>query len=238
MHTDKGLCTFNFVFAGGDGRTYAGTAGHCVLGEGSGARDAGEESWPPGTGPAARDGDGRRVGEFAYAVVENPKDFALVRLDEDVPADPEMCHFGGPTGINADQPATTVVLQYVGSGTPFADVLPARQGLALGMPDPDHVFAQGLAAPGDSGAAVTSSDGRAVGVLVTFGVHASTGGFPAVDAGVLGITRLQPQLDRAAEVLGMPLTLSTAPARAAPGPPDLGVLETPARPPRPATAVA
>lgn len=64
---------------------------------------------------------------------------------------------------------------------------------------------------------------------MTFGVHASSVGFPAVDAGVLGITRLQPQLDRAADVLGVPLTLRTAPARTAPGPLELGLLEPPAR---------
>lgn len=107
-------------------------------GEGDGAADAGEASWPPGTGPEARDGDGNRVGEFAYAVVEEPRDFALVRLDDGVPAGREMCVFGGPTGINADRPATPVVLQYVGSGALVGEVMPARQGLALGMPDPDH----------------------------------------------------------------------------------------------------
>jgi hypothetical protein len=57
---------------------------------------------------------------------------------------------------------------------------------------------------------VISDDGRAVGVLVTVGVHSSSIGTGGVDAGVVGITRLAPQLARAANVLGVGLTLVTA----------------------------
>lgn len=64
---------------------------------------------------------------------------------------------------------------------------------------------------GDSGSGVISDDGRAVGVLVTVGVHAGSIGAGGVDAGVVGVTRLAPQLARAAEVLGVALTLATAP---------------------------
>jgi hypothetical protein len=90
-------------------------------------------------------------------------------------------------------------------------VLPARTALAIGMPDPDHVFANGVVVPGDSGSGIISSDGRAVGVIVTTGVHTASIGTSGVDAGTMGITRLAPQIARAAQVTGVNYTLQTAP---------------------------
>jgi hypothetical protein len=166
-------------------------------------------AWPAGTGPVARDAGGNRIGEFAYAILQSPKDFSLIRLDPQVPASAAMCHFGGPTGINNDRPSLTqpVVLNYAGNGIAVGSLLPARSALAMGMPDPDHVFAQGVALPGDSGSGIISSDGRAVGVVVTVGVHTGTIGVSGVDTGVIGITRLSPQVQRAQQVLGVTLGL-------------------------------
>ena len=211
VNSDTGQCSFNFVFTGSDGETYVGTAGHCILGESPVGGDVGEESWAPGTGPEARDAGDVRIGEFAYAILQDPKDFALIRLDPGVVADPQMCHFGGPTGVNDDLTADPVVLHHHGNGVAIGSVLPARTGLALGMPDPDHVFATALALPGDSGSGIISDDGRAVGVVVTVGVHTGSVGTGGVDAGVAGITRLTPQVERAGDVLGIGLALVTAP---------------------------
>jgi hypothetical protein len=213
VQSDVGQCTLNFLFGGSDGRRYIGTAGHCILGESPIGGDVGERSWAPGTGPEARDAAGNRIGEFAYAILQDPKDFALIRLDAPVPAAAGMCHFGGPTGINDDRPglAQPVTLNYFGDGVAVGTLLPARSALALGMPDPDHVFAQGVAVPGDSGSAVISSDGRAVGVLVTVGVHSDSIGTTGLDAGDVGITRLSPQLERAQQQLAVGLTLQQAP---------------------------
>ena len=55
-----------------------------------------------------------------------------------------------------------------------------------------------------------SSDGRAVGVLVTVGIHTGSLGTGGIDAGLIGITRLAPQEARAEQVLGTGLTLQTA----------------------------
>jgi hypothetical protein len=209
--SDAGQCTFNAAFSGSDGRLYIGTAGHCILGESPIGGDVGEESWDSGAGPVARDGAGAAIGRFAYAILQDPKDFALIELDGGVPLTPQMCHFGGPTAVNSDQPAGPVVLHHFGNGLVLGSVLPARSGVALGMPDPDHVFAQHPAAPGDSGSLVISDDGRAVGVLVTVGVHSGSIGVPTVDAGITGITRFAPQIARAEQVLGVDLTLLTAP---------------------------
>jgi len=206
--TDVGQCTLNFLFQGSDGSRYIGTAGHCILGTSPIGGDVGEMAWAPGSGPVARDADGNPIGEFAYAILQDPKDFSLIRLDPLVEANPAMCHFGGPTAVNDDNPGLTelVVLNWFGNGILVGTLLPARSALAAGMPDPDHVFADGAAAPGDSGSGIISSDGRAVGVVVTVGVHIGT----SFDSGVIGITRLTPQVERAQQVLGVDLALQTA----------------------------
>src|SRR6267142_4192928 len=184
--TDVGQCTLNFLFQGSDGSRYIGTAGHCILGTSPFGGDVGEMAWAPGTGPEARDAGGNRIGEFAYAILQDPNDFSLIRLDAQVQASAGMCHFGGPTAVNDDQPGLLqpVVLNWFGNGVGVGAVVPARSALAAGMPDPDHVFAQGVAVPGDSGSGVTSSDGLAVGVLVRGGVHTASRGFGGLDAGV------------------------------------------------------
>jgi len=211
--SDVGQCTLNFLFVGSDGSRYIGTAGHCILGTSPFGGDVGEMAWAPGTGPEARDAGGNRIGEFAYAILQDPKDFSLIRLDAQVQASAGMCHFGGPTAVNDDQPGLLqpVVLNWFGNGVGVGAVVPARSALAAGMPDPDHVFAQGVAVPGDSGSGVISSDGRAVGVLVTVGVHTASLGFGGLDAGTIGMTRLTPQVERAQAVLGVNLDLQLAP---------------------------
>jgi hypothetical protein len=213
VRSDVGQCTLNFLFMGSDGRRYIGTAGHCILGTSPFGGDVGEMAWAPGTGPEARDNGGNRIGEFAYAILQDPKDFSLIRLDAQVQANAGMCHFGGPTAVNADQPGLLqpVVLNWFGNGVGVGAVVPARSALAAGMPNPDHVFAQGVAVPGDSGSGVISSDGRAVGVLVTVGVHTASLGFGGLDAGTIGMTRLTPQVERAQAVLGVNLDLQLAP---------------------------
>lgn len=217
VNSDKGQCTFNFVFTGSDRKTYIGTAGHCILGDSAIGGDAGEMAWItdegiPGEGPEARNAGGTRIGEFVYAILQDPKDFALILVDRGVPADPQMCHFGGPTGVNSDTtPLGAVFLHHYGNGVVVGSVVPARTGLALGMPHPDHVFAQALAVPGDSGSGIISGDGRAVGVIVTVGIHSSSIGTGGVDAGIVGITRLTPQVARAEDVLGVGLMLELAP---------------------------
>jgi Trypsin-like peptidase domain len=210
VESDAGQCTFNFLFQGSDGSRYMGTAGHCILGESPVGGDVGEQTWAAGSGPVARDGEGNRIGEFAYAILQDPKDFALIRLDAGVAANPQMCHFGGPTGVNSDQGADPVVLQHFGQGLGVGSVVPGRSALAIGMPDPDHVYAQGAVVPGDSGSGIISDDGRAVGVIVTTGIHSSSIGSSGVDAGLMGITRLAPQVARAQQVTGVSYSLQTA----------------------------
>ena len=221
--TEIGDCTFNFLFRAPDGTRYIGTAGHCVSpgtdytfkdtdSDGNGRI---ERVWARGRGPEAKGLDRRRIGEFAYTIVQDPKDFALIRLDPDVGASPEMCHFGAPRGVYTSDSGGAVVLHYYGNGQGIDTVAPARSAVALGTPNPDHVYAAGLALPGDSGAGVMTDDGQAVGVLVSTGYptpgpnELPQANEKGVDVGTMGITRLGPQLARAAEKLGVSLELVT-----------------------------
>ena len=210
--SDIGQCTDNFLFTGSDGNRYIGSAGHCVLpAPDVGGANVGEKTWAPGQGPVARDASGNRIGEFVYAILSDPKDFSLIQLDQNVLATPQMPTYGGPTGIDSDLTSSTVLLQFFGEGVVVSDIAPARSAVAFGTPDPDHVYAQGVVVPGDSGSAIETSDGRAVGVIVTTGVHTGSVGGSGIDAGLIGITRLPPQLARASQVLGIGLTMRTAP---------------------------
>lgn len=216
VQTPSGSCTLNFLFRGSDGGRYIGTAGHCILDEEGETLEEEDEtverSWAAGSGPVARDASGDRIGEFAYAVLGDPKDFALIRIDDGVSADPQMCHFGGPTGMNRTTPTAPVVLNHYGRGVIVGDVVPGRTALAAtGMPSRDTVQALGAVVPGDSGSGIVSDDGRAVGVVVTVGVSFGiVGGQPVV--GDVGVTRIGPQKDRAEVVLGIGLSLRTAPS--------------------------
>jgi hypothetical protein len=200
-----GGCTLNYLFtgrnaAGATGR-YIGTAGHCVL------SSPGEQVWAPGAGPEARDAQDAVIGRVVYAVRNDTKDFALIRLHDGVEANPQLCHFGGPTGINADVTSAFTELQYYGNGLLVGATVPARTAVATGMSNADKAHAYGVTLFGDSGAAVNSSDGRAVGVAVTIGGNVDG----LANTGVVGITRLAPQVQRAQGQLGLTLSLVTAP---------------------------
>jgi len=216
VQTDGGVCSLNFMFTDDSGDRFMGTAGHCILATSTfGAQDNGEVSFAPGDGPEARDGEGNRIGDFVYAVQQDPKDFALILLDDDVEASPQVCSFGGPTGVNDSQPGLLepTVLSNYGNPLGLGTGITAKSFVALGMPDPDHVFATGLVLPGDSGGPVVDEQGRAVGVVVSTGLHLSDNllSLEGLDVGLVGITRLTPQLERAEDVLGTDLDLVTAP---------------------------
>ncbi|MEA2704433.1 MAG: hypothetical protein QOD63_2378 [Actinomycetota bacterium] len=203
-----GLCTLNFLFQGSDGSDYIGTAGHCLL-EGSDVRQA---VFGPGTGPLALDGAGARIGTFAYAALDNERDFSLIRLDPGVSASPEACGFGGPTSLDTGPIPPLTSLHYVAQGSFTGDLAPARTQLTLSE-DALSVTSLGLASPGDSGGPVVRADGRAAGILVATGP-----GLPLalLGAGVVSYTmKLAPQVDLASRATGIAYTLKTAPLRQA-----------------------
>ncbi|MGH2711521.1 MAG: hypothetical protein ACRDH9_10010, partial [Actinomycetota bacterium] len=203
--SDNGGCTFNFMFKGYrlnelgervEAGTFMGTAGHCIF-----AGESEEVVWPVGTGPEARDANDVRIGEFAYAVDNPTRDFALIRLDPGVQANPQMCHFGGPTGLNTDSEFTgsPEVVQHFGQGLVFGDTVSARSGVGH-MSDPNWHLITTAAIFGDSGSGVETEDGRAVGVLV------------AISPIGIVVTRLAPQMEPARVALELEsLELQTAP---------------------------
>lgn len=212
VRAPQGGCTLNFVFrvrertaSGTRTVRYAGTAGHCAL------RDLGEVSWRADRGPRAYISSGagwKKIGEFVYAVLRPRglvgayRDFALIRLDGKVKSRARMCHFGGPTGINADIHNRPVLLHYYGQGLGFGATVPARTAVARGLPRRAVAGATGAINYGDSGAGVISEDGRAVGLIVQFVDESGPD--------VIGITRLRPQMRRAEKVLKVDMTLLTA----------------------------
>ena len=202
VNSDAGQCSFNFMWKDSAGNRYMGTAGHCIVSEGQ------ERTWTFGSGPVARNISNQRIGEFVYAILIDPKDFALIRLDPSVTASPQMCHFGGPTGQNDDLTQGPVVIHHYGQGLGVSAAVPGRSAVATSMLNPDHVYADGAVIFGDSGSGAISSDGRALGVVVTTGLHF---GSTFRDTGTMGMTRLKPQVERAQQALGInPLTLQTA----------------------------
>jgi len=202
--SDIGGCTFNFLFRGFvrdelgqlvEAGQFMGTAGHCII---ENEQDQ-AEVWEPGTGPEARDGNDIRIGEFAYAVNSSTRDFALVRLDAGVSASPQMCHFGGPTGLNDPNfTGSPGVIQHFGQGIVFGQTVAGRTGVGH-LSDRNWQFATTAAIFGDSGSGVETEDGRAIGVLV------------AISPLGIVITRLAPQIEPARQALGLDsLELQTA----------------------------
>ena len=205
VFTPVGQCTLNFLWHGSDGRDYIGTAGHCLLEQ----VHRTQVVYQPGDGPEARDATGHRIGEFAYAALDEVSDFALIRLAPGVVANPEICRFGGPTGLNADAIPLLTPLSHVGHGSLTGSLAPARTQLASDGNDIRVLTGIGLASPGDSGSPVVGLDGRAVGVLVATGPT-----LPFLSTGLLVFSvRIAPEMGRAGAALGIGFDLATAPVR-------------------------
>ena len=223
-------CVLNFLFAGSDGHRYFGSAGDCVLpgpdalpSDEPGGADR-ERTWPPGTGPVSRlRSSDARIGEVAYAIDNERGSFALVRLDTGVAAEPQLAHFGGPTGHNDDRASGPAFIHCVGAANTGNDAVPAdipvpnaRSGLVLGLSHPDRAFAFFPVVPGDAGGPCITADGKAVGLIVGTGLHvqpADDGAATPIEAGNASIQRLGPLLSRAAEQTGVRFDLLTAPLR-------------------------
>lgn len=225
-------CTLGFLWRA-RGRRYVSTAGHCTGVKGT---------WAEGGGPVAYDGERRRIGEVVYSRHHAPwtdgshpspappdpedeaQDFALIRLDRGVAADPAVCHFGGPTGIDEDVVARTltppnlIALHYYGNG--FAGgyhegagwVLPARTGVSHGLPNPRWLYFTGHLSQRDSGGPILTGDGRAIALISGGGgIDSETEPDPAPYAGSARSPRLAHQVEAAEKALDLGLRLETSP---------------------------
>jgi hypothetical protein len=218
-----GTCTLGFILAGSDGATYAATAGHCVL-DTSLPGDQ-RRTYPRGTGPDVSltgNADGSTtsrgtIGKVVYAEFARTEadddwyDFALIRINGNVRPDPRVRGLDRPRYVDnstADWPA---LLSFYGQGDAFGQVQPARRLVANTMHNPRHVYANGPAFFGDSGAPVLSSDGGAVGIVVGAGGTSVGIGIGSVELGhdeaLNIICRLKPLLAHATSFLRVRLTI-------------------------------
>lgn len=175
---EHGWCTSNFLFRGTgpqQGRVYIGTAGHCV-----GADVGATVHAPPDLGYAT-DEVGEAIGRVAYSSFKelppntlHRPDFALIEIADPFgqSLNPALLGYGGPAGIVPFEEVAVAdrVLTYGNTPLrPGPGALDAREGYVSGTETPHtitmYTVTPGL--PGDSGSAVLSGDGRAVGVLTT-----------------------------------------------------------------------
>ncbi len=157
METDAGSCTLNFAYAGG-GRTYLGTAAHCVS----------------GIGQPVRDIDGTAFGTVAYIGDENvtQKDFAFIAVDaEDLgrvsPA--VKGHPQYPKGSTV--PADTLLgdaIQLSGYGLGYGTTKQTQEGrqAIMGSDDAELYDVTGPIHWGDSGGPLVHvRTGKALGIV-------------------------------------------------------------------------
>ncbi len=178
------------------------TAGHCVL------PATGQRTWTPDKGPPVNGASGRRVGSIAFAVMREPLDFALVLVDRNTKPTAQVCHFGGPTGLNEERRNESALLEFYGQAQVIASVVPARSGITTDTRDQEFVYAQAPIGLGDSGGPWMTDDGRAIGYLTHI---VGYGALPSSDVGLALVRRLGPQLAAAERALDTDLTLVTAP---------------------------
>lgn len=206
----KASCTINFLWAGTDGATYFGTAGHCAAAVGFGLSVRGV----PVT-----------AAQVVFTITEGVgRDFALARVLPGAQAyvEPSMCFWGGPTGLYDRQATIDPPGQVGGLGTDVEPFPIHHYGFGVGygsqpwtrartawgaLAGPWDITLVTTAANGDSGSPVILATGEALG-HITHGVPGALGW----SAGPLirGM-RTSAAVELAEEALGVQLTLLTAP---------------------------
>jgi hypothetical protein len=222
--TEGAQCTSNFVFTDGAGAVYIGQSAHCA-GTGGATETNGclAGSLPLGT-PVEVDG-ASRPGTLAYSSwltmqARNEgddftcrfNDFALVKLD---PADyaavnPSIPSWGGPVAVGASTSTLDKIYTYGNSSLRFGvTALSPKEGYSLGQQSGGwnhQVYTVTPGIPGDSGSAVLSANGAALGTLSTV----AAAPFPASN-GVSDIARELQYAQSFSGIGGLQLALGTEP---------------------------
>lgn len=188
--TDAGSCTLNFAYSGG-GKTYLGTAAHCV------------ES----IGQPVRDIDGDTFGKVAFIGDANVTewDFAFIEVDAEDLARVSPAVKGHPAYPKGSTvPAETAAgdaIQLSGYGLGYGTTQPTqeRRQAVMGGDDPEWYSVSGPIHWGDSGGPLVHvRTGKALGIVSRLCIGACSEEGPTVQ----GI------LDKAAQ-RGFPVTLQT-----------------------------
>lgn len=202
----SGQCTANFVFTSGS-EVFIGQAAHCAgVGAATDTNGCTAESLPLETSVTIVGSDGNEyAGELAYsswlamqeANETDPNacaynDFALVRLLEGADkVNPSIPVFGGPEGTDINGAGFGESVYTYGNSSLRLGLteLSPHVGTSLGTSGDGWTTAIYTATPGlpgDSGSAVVSQDGEALGILVTLAL--------APLAGSNGVTSLDEAL--------------------------------------------
>lgn len=209
-----GQCTANFIFDDGTD-VFIGQAAHCTgTGEATDTNGCTAGSLPlEDTKVQIQGAD--HPGTLAYsswvamqAVDESDpnacayNDFALVRLhpDDHDEVDPSIPVFGGPHGVDTDGAASGESVYTYGNSSLRLGLtqLSPHVGTSLGTTGDrwtSTIYTVTPGLPGDSGSAVVSQDGEALGILVTLGLAP----LPASN----GVTSLDRALNYARDKGGM-----------------------------------
>lgn len=222
-----GQCTSNVVFENG-GDVLIGQAAHCAGTGGSTETDGCDAgSLPLGTRVDVEGAE--HAGELVYSSwVEMQRrgetdagacaanDFALIRLDprDAAKVNPSIPFWGGPVALGAEgADAGQAVFSYGNSGLRLGlELLKPKAGLHLGRANggwTHEIATLTPGVPGDSGSAVLSADGRALGTLSTLAL--------APVPGTNGVGDLGREVDYAratAGFSGLQLAEGTEPFRA------------------------
>ena len=222
--TEGAQCTSNFVFTDGAGAVYIGQSAHCA-GTGGATETNGclAGSLPLGT-PVEVDG-ASRPGTLAYSswVTMQARnegddftcrfnDFALVKLDpaDSASVNPSIPSWGGPVAVGATTSTLDKIYTYGNSGLRFGlTPLSPKEGYSLGQQSGGwnhQVYTVTPGIPGDSGSAVLSADGAALGTLSTV----AAAPFPASN-GVSDIARELAYAQSFSGIGGLQLALGTEP---------------------------
>lgn len=152
-----GVCSFNFVFEDTQGALYIGTAGHCVSRKGQYVI------------PAEFD---QAIGQVAW-IAEGP-DFALVEVEPSLydRVDPAVRHWGGPTGMaSLNDTQTGDRVQHYGHGAYYRESEATRPRTGVLVTHTNQTYcAEEPVYGGDSGSAVLTGDGLALGIATQIGV--------------------------------------------------------------------
>jgi hypothetical protein len=199
-------CTASFVVRDPAGALYITTAGHCTSGPGQRA------SIKDGTLVGALNG----IREFGTVAANWPLGFdaALIRIDpaEYANVNPTMTGWGGPTGMLTGTPSDPLVVRHYGWGwvTWYDFASRCRSGVAdIASWDSNTWWYVSVGGGGDSGSAVMTADGLAMGILDWGGFAIPTvvtGAFVSLEEG--GV-RLDKTLAAFKVTTGLDLTLVT-----------------------------
>jgi|GEM_PF-1599649 len=198
-----GGCTANFIFSDPQGNKYVGTAGHCI-----------------NQGGYATVSNIGLIGQAVFSTGDGGvgNDFALIKINADKLSlvNPEMCDWGGPTGVFTGPSITGRRVLHTGhgygvTGGALGVTLPSRpkEGVGSGWGSTSMTWV-GYPWPGDSGSAIRLDGGTSIGTvgqgagILTHGLGVSEVAIPGFGYGT--------RLDKAIQMTGISgLQLVTVP---------------------------